>query len=318
MVLKTIERIRRTLPEVEHIVMFYNDGTVYQTTFEQFEESVNIPKVGEDLSKILSSFRGLYDLCNYKYKGYHQILFDTDDIDIIVIKLGEDTNLALFFRKTVEEGEIHIESIQKYITKIGKIIDIGRIDLVEQKIRTTEGALIKLYEQMEEKLEKQKEVHSLLGASMDEMKSIEKIEKEIEELTSSIKKCEIEKDQRIEEISKLEEKISSEEERKILVNKELKLKRVNLKELNKRLQEKKEKQEILENKDEEDRDEEKILEISKEVSELNDHILNAQQKVKDKEEELKYLKNKLEEDKNRTILVEEEKTIKEETIQDLY
>ncbi len=37
---KTMDRIRRALPEVEHIAMFFDDGTVFQTTFEQFEESV--------------------------------------------------------------------------------------------------------------------------------------------------------------------------------------------------------------------------------------------------------------------------------------
>ncbi|MCG3254488.1 MAG: hypothetical protein KAU62_00310, partial [Candidatus Heimdallarchaeota archaeon] len=134
-VIRTIERIKRALPEVEHIVMFYDDGTVYQTTFEQFEESVNIPKVGEDFANILSTLKNLYDLSNYKFNGYNQLLFDTDDIDVLIIKIGENTNLALFFRKSIEEGELQIDSIRKYITKIGKLIDIGRIDLIESEIR---------------------------------------------------------------------------------------------------------------------------------------------------------------------------------------
>jgi len=203
MVQKVIERIRRALPEVEHIVMFYNDGTVYQTTFEQFEESVNIPKLGVDLSHILSNMRSLYEISNYNYKGYNQLLFDTDQIDILILKLGENSNLALFFRKTLEEGEIRIQNIQKYVTKIEKLIDIGQMDLIEKDIRLKERELKALYEEMEERLEKQKSLQALLAASSDDAKDIEKIEKEIEDLNIEIQKQEIEKDQRIEEISRL-------------------------------------------------------------------------------------------------------------------
>ena len=157
MVQKTMDRIRRALPEVEHLVMFYDDGTVFQTTFEQFEESVNIPKLGDDLADILSSFRKLYEICNYNFKSYNQLLFDTENVDVLVLKLGENSNIALFFRKSVAEGELQINTIQKYITKIEKLIDIGHIDLVEREIRRKERELKHLYEHMDEKLEKQKE-----------------------------------------------------------------------------------------------------------------------------------------------------------------
>ena len=161
---KTIDRIKRALPEVEHITMFYDDGTVFQTTFEQFEESVNIPKLGDDLAGILSSFRKLYEICNYNFKKYNQLLFDTEDVDILVLKLGENSNLALFFRKSLAEGEIQINTIQKYVNKIEKLIDIGQMDLIERDIRRKERELKHLYEHMDEKLEKQKELQVLLGS----------------------------------------------------------------------------------------------------------------------------------------------------------
>ncbi|MCK4973528.1 MAG: hypothetical protein KAS52_09410, partial [Candidatus Heimdallarchaeota archaeon] len=179
MVQKTIDRIRRALPEVEHIAMFFDDGTVFQTTFEQFEESVNIPKLGDDLADILSSFRKLYEVCNYDFKNYNQLLFDTENVDVLIIKLGENSNLALFFRKTVVDGELQINTIQKYITKIEKLIDIGQMDLIERDIRRKDRDLKHLYEHMDEKLEKQKELQTLLGASKNDISDIERIELEI-------------------------------------------------------------------------------------------------------------------------------------------
>ncbi|OLS32249.1 MAG: hypothetical protein HeimAB125_10920, partial [Candidatus Heimdallarchaeota archaeon AB_125] len=316
MVLKTIERIKQALPEVEHIVMFYNDGTVYQTTFEQFEESVNIPKVGEDLAIILSTFKNLYDLSNYKFKEYNQLLFDTEDTDVLIIKIGENANLALFFRKTVVKGELQIDSIKKYITKIGKLIDIGRIDLVEREIRLNERELKKLIDEMEEKLQKQMELNILLGASSDDVKDIEKIQKEIDELTADIKKSEMDRDLRAEEETKIEEKISSEEIMIDLVKKELKLKRENVKEIDKRIKDKVEKKTLLEGEDE--RDENRIFELTKEIEDLELQRDSSQLNVAEKQDELKNLKLKFEDDKIRLEEIIQEKVKKELSIQDLY
>jgi len=296
MVMKTLERIKRALPEVEHIVMFYNDGTVYQTTFEQFEESVNIPKVGEEFANILSTLKSLYDLSNYKFSGYNQLLFDTEDIDVLIIKIGENTNLALFFRKSIEKGELQIDSIKKYITKIGILIDIGRIELIESEIRFSERELQKLIDDMGEKLLKQSDLNILIGASSDDITEIEKIEAEIEELTVAIMKSEMDKDSKVEEISKIEEKVDSEEVMLVLVKKELRLKRENVKALDKRFNDKIEKKERLEKEEEEQRDEEKLTEISMEIEDLEEQKEIAQLEVVEKQEELKNLKIKLEED----------------------
>ena len=314
MVQKTIERIRRALPEVEHIVMFYNDGTVYQTTFEQFEESVNIPKLGADLSEILSKIIELYAICNYSYKGYNQLLFDTDDIDVLILKLGENSNLALFFRKTSEEGEIRIKAIQKYITKIEKLIDIGQMNLIENDIRSKEKELKILYEEMEEKLEKQKSLQALLGASSDDIKDIEKIEKEIEELYNEIQKQEIEKEQRTEEITSLKEKISSEEERIELLSKELKLKKDTVKDLKKNFKKLAEKRNELESVDVKEMDEEQLRNILSEIDDINEKLEAAQQKTNETSVELDLLKNKLGEDNSRLFDVEGDRDLKEQRI----
>ncbi|MHA1198488.1 MAG: hypothetical protein ACTSQF_03955 [Candidatus Heimdallarchaeaceae archaeon] len=318
MVQKTIDRIRRALPEVEHIAMFFDDGTVFQTTFEQFEESVNIPKLGEDLSDILSSFRKLYEICNYDFKNYNQLLFDTESVDVLILKLGENSNLALFFRKLVVDGELQINTIQKYVTKIEKLMDIGQMDLIERDIRRKDRDLKHLYENMDEKLEKQKELQTLLGASKSDISNIEKIELEIHELTEDIKKLELEKEQSIEETSRIKDKLVLEEERIELVSKEVKIKQDTVKDLNRTLRENNKKRQILENAPEEEKDESKLQVLITETEEISEKSEIAEQKVLDIKIELDNLKQKLEADKTRITSVETEIHHKDLQIQDKY
>jgi chromosome segregation ATPase len=315
---KTIDRIRRALPEVEHIAMFFDDGTVFQTTFEQFEESVNIPKLGEDLSNILSSFRKLYEICNYDFKNYNQLLFDTESVDILFIRLGENSNLALFFRKDVDDGEIQINTIQKYITKIEKLIDIGQMDLIERDIRRKDRDLKHLYENMDEKLEKQKELQLLVGASNSDISAIEKIKLDIHDLTEDIEKLELEKEQSVEEISQIKDKLVLQEERIELVSKEIKIKQATVKDLNRTLRENNKKRQILENAPEEEKDESRLQVLIAETEEIAEKSEIAEQKVLDIKVELDNLKQKLEVDKSRITSVETEIHQKDLQIQDKY
>ena len=64
MVFKNIARIKTALPEVLHIVMFYNNGTVFQTTFEQ---DINIPKLGGNLTELLNHIKNVYEICKSPY-----------------------------------------------------------------------------------------------------------------------------------------------------------------------------------------------------------------------------------------------------------
>ena len=57
MVWKNVKLIQAALPEVIHVAMFYNNGTIFDTTFEQ---SVNIPKLGEHLAELLNQMRRIY------------------------------------------------------------------------------------------------------------------------------------------------------------------------------------------------------------------------------------------------------------------
>ena len=94
MVLKSIKRIKDALPEVIHIVMFYNNGTVFQSTFDQ---QINIPKLGEHLAEALNQVFKSYEICNFSFSAYKKLIFETDKMSSIILKLGEDSNIALFF-----------------------------------------------------------------------------------------------------------------------------------------------------------------------------------------------------------------------------
>ncbi|MFX0002436.1 MAG: hypothetical protein ACFE9C_11425 [Candidatus Hodarchaeota archaeon] len=127
--------------------MFYNNGIVFQTTLEQ---EINIPKLGENLAEILSHIKKLYNICNYNFDNYKKIIFETDDISIIILKLGEDSNIALFFRKE-EEKELKLTAIKRYITRIEELIDMDEKELIVQDIIAKEEEIKHLKEVIKEK-----------------------------------------------------------------------------------------------------------------------------------------------------------------------
>lgn len=160
MVFKNILRIKAVLPEVKHVAMFYNNGTIFQTTFEQ---EINIPKLGENLAEILNRTKKLYDICNYNFEVYKKIIFETDDMSIIILKLGEDSNIALFFRKE-EEKELKLTAIKRYMTRIEELIDMDERGLILQDIIAKEEEIKHLKESLHEK----KEQIEKLGIELNE------------------------------------------------------------------------------------------------------------------------------------------------------
>jgi len=129
--------------------MFYNNGTIFQTTFEQ---EINIPKLGENLAEILNHIRKLYDICNYTFENYKKIIFEADDMSIIILKLGEDSNIALFFKKE-EEKELKLTAIKRYMTRIEELIDMDEKQLIIQDIIAKEEEIKHLKEELHEKKE---------------------------------------------------------------------------------------------------------------------------------------------------------------------
>lgn len=149
MVFKNILRIKAALPEVKHVAMFYNNGTIFQTTFEQ---EINIPKLGENLAEMLNHTRKLYEICDYNFEDYKKIIFETNDMSIIILKLGEDSNIALFFRKE-EEKELKLTAIKRYITRIEELVDMDERELILQDIIAKEEEIKYLKEVLHEKKE---------------------------------------------------------------------------------------------------------------------------------------------------------------------
>jgi len=157
LVFKSIEKIKAALPEVIHIVMFYNNGITFQTTFEQ---SINIPKLGENLAQIIGNFNQIYDLTNQESKKYEKIIFETEEVSIIILKLGEDSNIALFF-KAEESKELKLHAIKRYLTKIEELIDMDKKELILQEILQYEADIENLRKDLQSKKEKINELKNL-------------------------------------------------------------------------------------------------------------------------------------------------------------
>ncbi|TFF87735.1 MAG: hypothetical protein EU548_09845 [Promethearchaeota archaeon] len=149
MVFKSVQRIKEALPEVIHIAMFYNNGTIFQTTIEQ---NFNIPKLGEHIAEALNHLRKVYEICNFNLEEYKKLIFETENISIIILKLGEDSNLALFLKKEIDINQ-KLKSIRRYIKKIEELIDTDKADLEFQELEKNEDALKNLKVKLKDKQE---------------------------------------------------------------------------------------------------------------------------------------------------------------------
>ncbi|MEJ2294569.1 MAG: hypothetical protein P8Y23_07335 [Candidatus Lokiarchaeota archaeon] len=149
MVFKTIARIKAALPEVIHIIMFYNNGTIFQTTFEQ---DINIPKLGESLAKFLNKARKINEICKFKPDDYKKILLEMEEETIILIKLGEESNIALIF-KNEDSREINLTPIKRYLTRIEELIDMDKNELILKQILAKEEESKTLESQLKVKRE---------------------------------------------------------------------------------------------------------------------------------------------------------------------
>jgi hypothetical protein len=134
MVFKNINRIKAALPEVIHIIMFYNNGTIFQTTFEQ---DINIPKLGELLARTLDKVRKINDICKFKPNDYKKLIFEMEEVTIMILKLGEESNIALVF-KNEDSKEINLTPIKRYLSKIEELIDMDKKELILNQILAKE------------------------------------------------------------------------------------------------------------------------------------------------------------------------------------
>ena len=201
MVLNDIEKLLSNIPEIENIVTFYDDGTVYQTTFEKNE--VNIPKLGNELAQILSLFRNLK--AKNDFTEYRKIVYDGVNVSVIILKLGEQSNLALFFKRELSDKELQNIQIRNYVDRIQELIDIDRKTLIEKEVEKKKGDLQQLKSQLVKKKYEKVEIETKIVEKDKIFKEKPEISKE-EEFEEEIKELHQEKRKIEGEIKKIEQK----------------------------------------------------------------------------------------------------------------
>lgn len=120
--MKSIDKIKANLPGLIHFVMFYNDGTVFQTDFNQ---TLNIPQIGDHLAELLKHARKLvmnYSNSEIKYK---KLIYETEKFIIFIVKLGEESNIALLF-ENIERTQIKLSPIQSHLERLEKLLDMNK------------------------------------------------------------------------------------------------------------------------------------------------------------------------------------------------
>jgi len=207
MVLKSIARIKNALPEVLQVVMFYNNGIVFQTTFDQ---SLNIPKIGENLAEMLSHIRKFYELCAFNFEEYNKLIIETGDISCIILKLGEESNLALFFKKEVDINQ-KLKSIRRYIKRIEHLVDMDQYELEFQELKEKQEEINRLNSELEAKQNKILGLRSTLkDGDILKQEEITKMEKELGNLKEMCEKYRSEIDQKQKAMDNLKVKIEKE------------------------------------------------------------------------------------------------------------
>ncbi len=211
MVFKNIKRIKNLMPEVEDVVMFYNNGIVFQTTFSQ---SLNIPKLGENLAELLNRVKLIYSICNFKIDDYKKLIFETSDKSFIVLKLGEDSNIALFFKKE-EDINKNLKTIRRYIKNIEELIDMNRFEIDFQELDRIEEEIKELQSKQNNIQQKISELESTIeqkepALPEDKVNVILKEIKGLNEETSLIKET---VDKKLKESDAIKEKIEREKKK---------------------------------------------------------------------------------------------------------
>ncbi|MFX0035448.1 MAG: hypothetical protein ACFE9I_07395 [Candidatus Hermodarchaeota archaeon] len=168
--------------------MFYNNGIIFQTTFEQ---EINIPKLGESLAEALNYMKQAFKICNYPAEDYKKLIFETEDVSIVILKLGEDSNLALFFKKE-DIKDLNLTPIRRYITRIEELIDMDRKELILKEIIAKEEELKVLNNQFELKLEEAKKFQEELdktdvSISDDEKRKVSKVIADLKDDSAKLK-----------------------------------------------------------------------------------------------------------------------------------
>jgi hypothetical protein len=127
-----VKRIKEKIDLLENVVTFYNDGMVY---FSNFPQEINIPNLGSKFAMILRDLNAIQIISgkqpNVEFEyDYKRVIYEIKDYIVMIIKLGQDSNIALFF-KSENTKKINISCIQEELGIIEKLIDTTEEELVE-------------------------------------------------------------------------------------------------------------------------------------------------------------------------------------------
>ena len=128
MVMQNLNRIKNIIPGAIQAIIFYSNGFVFNTSSE---ENINVPKWGEMLAQILDNFAHLLKIHDPEEVGYKKILYETDKYLIAIVKLGEDSNLALLLDNTLAK-DVKIGPIKHYLDKLNHLVDMDQSELQSQ------------------------------------------------------------------------------------------------------------------------------------------------------------------------------------------
>ncbi len=120
MVFKNINNIKKNLHGVIHTMMFYNNGIVFQTSFPPED---NIPLIGENLSTIINNLQKSIQIYDQTETEYKKLIFETKKYIIAILKLGEDSNLAILLDNK-KDDPLEISKIRKFLHSLEEIIDM--------------------------------------------------------------------------------------------------------------------------------------------------------------------------------------------------
>src|SRR4030042_3066925 len=107
--LKSVENLVKTFPNLVDYLMFFKDGTVVQTSFKP---PVNIPKMSESLLHICQDFQQFEEVCQYEKETNVRHLFETMKYFVFILEFEDNLYLALVLNKN-SGGETKYNLLRK-------------------------------------------------------------------------------------------------------------------------------------------------------------------------------------------------------------
>jgi len=139
---------------------------------------------------------------------YKKLIFETEDMSVIILKLGEESNIALFFERE-QDKELRLHAIRRYISNIESLIDMDEKELILKEVLVKEEELKRLNMELQikkdniekmkqdylditiedsKKLELEKQIKAMEQESVDLEQKISNIENDIIKLKEDIQK----------------------------------------------------------------------------------------------------------------------------------